>query len=217
MKRHGVIFDCDGTLVDSLGDAIGSYNYAFDKIGEPRRPLTEIKKYFGASADRIFTSLLGSQERGLRAFEYYKEHQTQMAPGLALHSGIRELLEILAENDVPMAVVTGRHADDMKIVLDPHEIVHHFITLVADSQLPRSKPAPDGILLAASRMGLDPVHALYVGDSLTDVQAAHAAGATAVAALWDPLAKRSEMASENPRYIAQVPHEVWLCYRDFSG
>lgn len=217
MKKHGVIFDCDGTLVNSLEQALDSFNYALDCIGEEPRSLEQIKRYFGAAADRILTRILGDEAKGLKAFEYYKEHQTQLAPQISLHDGVRELLETLISHEVPMAIVTGRHAEDLEIVLGPHKISHYFVTLIADSQLPRSKPAPDGILLAASRMGLAPEKTLYVGDSPTDIQAAHAAGAKAVAALWDRLAHHDQMAQENPDYLAPRAQDVWIRFQEFSS
>lgn len=217
MAAHGIIFDCDGTLVNSLDQALESFNFALDQLGEKPRSPDEIKKYFGAAADRILISLIGDREKGLKAFEAYKDHQTLLAPRISLHEGVRELLETLAAHKVPMSVVTGRHEEDLEILLKPHKIHHYFVTLIADSQLPHSKPAPDGILLAASRMGIDPAHAIYVGDSQSDVQAAHAAGAQAVAALWDPLAKPELMALERPRYSVRRPIDVWESFKDFSG
>jgi HAD superfamily hydrolase (TIGR01549 family) len=165
MKNFGVIFDCDGTLVDSLGQAMESFNYALDRMHEKPRTEQEIKKFFGAAADRIFFGLLGDEDKALRAFEFYKEHQTELSRSIKLHEGVKDLLIKLHANSVPMAIVTGRHEEDLDIVLKPHRIHDYFVTLVADNQLPHSKPAPDGILLAALRMKLRPENTFYVGDS----------------------------------------------------
>ena len=63
MQNYGIIFDCDGTLVDSLGAAMESFNYALNKIGFKPRDEQEIKRYFGAGADRIFTAILQRRRR----------------------------------------------------------------------------------------------------------------------------------------------------------
>ena len=215
-SARGIIFDCDGTLVDSLGAALESFNFAIVKMGEPPKTPQEIKKYFGASADRILIQLLNDQQRGLEAFEIFKDHQTELASQTKLHPGISDLLDTLLAHEVPIAIVTGRHEQDLEIVLKPHKISQRFITLVADNHVPESKPAPDGIRLAASRMGLEPHNIMYVGDSPMDLQAAHASGAAAVAAMWDSLVKREAMLQEKPTFVAETPANVWQIYNEWA-
>ena len=217
MQSHGIVFDCDGTLVDSLGAAMESFNYALNKIGFKPRGEQEIKRYFGAGADRIFTAILGNEEEGLKAFEHYVDHQSELAMRIKLHDGVREMLENLAAGGVPMGVVTGRHARDLDVVLRPHKIADYFVTVIADNHLPKSKPAPDGILLAAQKMKLDPRRTLYVGDSVMDMQAAHGAGSAPVAALWDRLVKRSAMETEKPKYLAAHPSDIRRIFKTFTG
>jgi HAD superfamily hydrolase (TIGR01549 family) len=216
MKKYGIIFDCDGTLVDSLGHALESFNYALDRLGEPPRTIEEIKRYFGAGADRIFARLLKDERQALRAFEYYKEHQRELSGRLSLHEGVLDLLDTCRQHEVAISIVTGRHSDDLDIVLKPQGIADRFVCLVTDNQVPSPKPAPHGILLAASRMGLDPQCTFYVGDSHIDIQAAHAAGAQAVAALWDPQVVFEQMQSEKPHHFARQPADVWSIFQSFT-
>lgn len=217
MNQHGIIFDCDGTLMDSLGRAMESFNHALDRVGAWPRTPEQIKAHFGSSADRIFSRLLGDESLGARAFAFYLEHQTELAESTKVHQGVLELLDVLTENKVPIAIVTGRHHEDLEIVLKPHALSGRFLTMVADSHLTQSKPNPEGILLACRRMGVAPKNALYVGDSIVDIQAAHAAGGTAVAALWDNLVKPEDMRAQNPKYLAEKPWDVWKHYLDFAG
>lgn len=213
MKKYGVIFDCDGTLVNSLGQALESFNYALAKIGEPPRKAEEIKKFFGRAADRIFLGVLGDEKKAMAAFNHYFDHQSQLALTMSLFPGIQELLDDLKVRGVPMAVVTGRHERDLAVILRPHKLHEYFVTLVADNQLPNSKPAPDGILIAAECMKLDPALTYYVGDSVIDIQAAKAAGAKGVAALWDPLAKAEAMKEEQPYFMAKTPHDLLALFQ----
>jgi HAD superfamily hydrolase (TIGR01549 family) len=215
-KNFGIIFDCDGTLVDSLGQAMASFNYALDRMHEEPRTEQEIKKFFGSAADRIFFGLLGNEDKALRAFEFYKEHQTELSRTMKLHVGVQDLLNTLHSNEVPMSVVTGRHEQDLAIVLAPHKISEYFVTLVTDNQLPHSKPAPDGILMAAARMKLNPENTFYVGDSAIDMEAAHAAGAQAVAAMWDKLVIPDMMKAQKPQFFAQHPMDVWTHFLGFD-
>ena len=206
----GVVFDCDGTLVNSLGYALESFNHALVAIGEAPRTVEEIKRFFGAGADRIFLGLLGGdREKARRAFDAYFDHQSSLAEKMAPFPGVVELLERLKGAGLPLAVVTGRHERDLGAILAPHRVKEYFVTLIADNHLPHSKPAPDGILLAAERMGLRPEQLIYVGDSPMDMKAARAAGAAPVAALWDELAHREQMVAEQPAFLAPTPLDVW--------
>ncbi len=210
IKFRGVIFDCDGTLIDSLGYALESFNYALAQIGEGPKTAAEVKRFFGRAADRIFFGLLRDEQKALSAFEHYFEHQSGLAVGMRLFPGIRNLLEQIHEKKIPMAVVTGRHERDLLAVLAPHELDKFFITLVSDNQLSYSKPHPEGILRAAKIMGIDPKECIYVGDSVTDIQAAHAAGAAGIGAYWDSLADPVALQNERPYLLAKSPDEIWV-------
>lgn len=213
-KNYGIIFDCDGTLTDSLSQALDSLSFALAQVGATPPSHEEIKRYFGAGADRILNRILGDEEKGLVAFQHYLDHQSELAARTRLHPGVRQLLEHLAAQEVPVAVVTGRHARDLEVVLGPHKLDTYFVTLVADNHVPRSKPDPAGVLMAAKCMGLPPENTLYVGDAIYDVQAAHAAGSVAVAALWDALAKPDELYAERPAFSAHTPMEVWSFFTE---
>jgi len=207
-QHSGVLFDCDGTLVDTLGDAMGSFMYAFEQVGSGALPEGDLRHRFGQSADKILLQLIGDQAKAHEAFGHYLEHQTKLAQSAPLHAGIRELLDQLRQAGVPLGLVTGRHALDLELILKPHDLAPYFAVLVADSQLARPKPAPDGLLLACNTLGLDPARTLYVGDSVNDLLAAHAAGCVPVAALWDGLANEEELAAGKPACLARVPADV---------
>ena len=213
MSNYGIIFDCDGTLVDSLSATLTSFHYAIMQVEGKERSSPEITKYFGRAADFIFINVLGDEEKGLLAFSHFKEHQALQT--LHLHEGIAEMLENIIEQKIPMGIVTGRHSDDLEIMLRPHGISKHFVTMITDNQLKQPKPSPEGILLAASKMGLNPGNTLYVGDSPMDIQAARAAGATSVAALWDLPAERSVLENEHPDFLAERPEDVLRIFKEF--
>ena len=209
MKKRGLIFDCDGTLVDSLGYALESFNYALAEIGESPRTVEEIKRYFGLGADKIFTQLLGDSKKGLLAFESYISHQSKLALDMKLHAGIRDLLNLAKSEKLLMGVVTGRHSRDMHLVLNPHQLTDYFQILISDDHVQNSKPAPDGIILAMKKLGLVPSDVCYIGDSIVDIQAAHAAGCMAIAAIWDKHANKDIMLNENPHLLANTPKDIW--------
>lgn len=208
-NKIGVIFDCDGTLVNSLNVVMDSYNYALEMIGEPYREPDEIKKFFGAGADRIFLQLLGDEKKALKAFDYYFDHQSKLVHTMHIFPGIAKLLDNLKAAGIPMGIVTGRHSKDLDAICTHHKLSEYFKSMICDNHLPKSKPAPDGILMAASQMNLAPQDTFYIGDSIMDMVAAHAAGSKPIAALWDSWSKIEDMKKELPVLLAHDPNDIW--------
>lgn len=217
MKNHALVFDCDGTLMDSLDQALESFHYTLQKMGEKPRTTAEIKSHFGVAADRIFFKVLGDATRAQEAYAIYKSYQAEIAPETKVYPGIRELLEKAQEAEVPLGLVTGRHLDDLKILLQPHGLLHYFHAVITDNELAESKPSPEGLLRAASRLGLPATQMLYVGDSISDIRAAQAAGASAVVALWDKEVDLDKVKAAHPNFIVQNPDELWNLFRTLSA
>jgi HAD superfamily hydrolase (TIGR01549 family) len=212
MKAKALIFDCDGTLMDSLGQALESFHYALDRLGEPRST-PDVIRYFGVSADRILLNLLGDAARAQKAYELYKEHQTRLAPGTLVYPGVSSLLEKARKASVPMGLVTGRHRQDLEILLQPHGLLSYFSVIVTDNELAQPKPSPEGLLKALHQLGLnDASRSFYIGDSLTDMQAAHAAGVKPIAALWDSKVDRQKLLTAEPYALAEHPDDVWSSF-----
>lgn len=212
MNAKALIFDCDGTLMDSLGQALESFHYALDRLGEPRST-PDVIRYFGVSADRILFNLLGDAARAQKAYEFYKEHQTRLAPATLVYPGVASLLEKARAASVPMAVVTGRHRQDLEILLKPHGLLNYFPVIVTDNELSQPKPSPEGLLKALHQLGLkDGSRSFYVGDSRTDIEAAHAAGVKPIAALWDSKVVRDKILQADPYALAEHPDDVWTTF-----
>lgn len=203
-----IIFDCDGTIMDSLGFAMDSFLYALEKIGRAPKGPEEIKQYFGSSADKIFLYYLKDQQLADRAFKLFLEHQEELSQETFLHSGMGEVIRVLKEKNYLLAIVTGRHTLDLEILLRPHGLLSLFDVAVADSDVATSKPSPEGIQLVLKKLGVDAQDACYIGDSAVDIRASHAASVTAVAALWDTHAKREELEAEAPHFMVERPIEL---------
>ena len=176
--KVGILFDLDGTLLDTLGDLTDATNYALRVHGYPERSISEIRRFVGnGAANQIRLSVPEGvdHEPVLATYKpYYDAHcQINTAP----YPGIIEALEEL--KDYPMAVVSNK----------PHSAVtvlakQYFGDIYArgeQADCPR-KPAPDMIKRTMADLGVDAC--VYVGDSEVDVKTARNAGVPCLAVLW---------------------------------
>jgi HAD superfamily hydrolase (TIGR01549 family) len=204
-----ILFDCDGTLLKSLGFGMDSYNLALAHVGARPHTPEEIKKFFGQSADKILHQLLGDKKKAQEAYEVYFKYEVDHVSRVNPHAGIVELLDNLKAAGFRMGVVTGRHSRDLELLFNHTKLHHYFEALVCDDHLIIPKPHPEGLFLAASRMNININDCYYVGDSVMDLQAANAAGAKGIAALWDQWAHEEEMKREMPAFMAKTPLDIW--------
>jgi HAD superfamily hydrolase (TIGR01549 family) len=209
MEKLGIVFDCDGTLIDSEDQVIQSIQFALDKMGRPEHSAPKIKKLFGPGADQILLKLLENDEHAAsEAFEHYLDSQTKKAMEMKVYPDIRKLLDTLKETGIPMGLVTGRHSRDLEIVLIAHELKKYFYVVVSDDDLKLPKPSPEGLINAAYLMKLPLQSIYYVGDAKTDIKTAKAAGALSVAALWDSRVEEDIMRAESPTLMAESPLDI---------
>lgn len=214
--QHAIIFDCDGTLTDSLDHALISFQYAVRRMDAHHITTENIHQYFGIAADKILFQLMDRDPlKSEEAFEHFLDHQRSLASQTKLFNGIPELLSTLMDRRIPLALVTGRHVRDLNIMLDEHQLQPYFSIMVTDDQVSSPKPNPEGILKAASHLGILPQNTLYIGDSPVDVEAAHRAGATSIAVVWDPHANRQALADKQPHFTVNDPSEILKIFDKF--
>ena len=210
---EGIVFDLDGTLVNSLSISFESFNFAMKHFGARSHSAEEIIGYGDYS--RMFSDTFGVA-LGPQAYELCLNHFQENLNQVPLHQGAGELLENLKSAGVPIAIFTGRPWDSTEVILKHHGLMDRFITVVAADHVGHPKPSPEGLHLALKRMNLTPARALMVGDSHMDMQAARMAGAHGVACLWDILASREVLERHDPAHWAEKPSDVWNIWLRFS-
>ena len=187
MRYKTVIFDLDGTLLDTLGDLSSSVNYALHRHGLPERSKADVRRFLGNGIRRLIEQSVpeGTTEEKtvavLQTFrEYYLIHSLdETAP----YEGIMELLHQLHEMDVATAIVSNK--------LDPavKELHQHFFSdtirvAIGESSSIRRKPAPDMVDECIRLLGCDRQSCLYVGDSEVDLQTARNASLPCCSVSW---------------------------------
>lgn len=179
MKRIGVIFDLDGTLLDTLGDLTDAVNYTLQQYGLHTWTAADIRRFVGTGARRLIELACdgkGDVDAILSAYkQYYDAHcQIKTAP----YPHIPEVLETLSKK-YPLAVVSNKPDAAVKLLC-----ADFFPKLFARGETPDCprKPAPDMLTKAMAELGVD--DCIYVGDSEVDVITANNAGIPCVSVLW---------------------------------
>ncbi len=190
MKQTGIIWDLDGTLLDTLQDLMDATNYALRTFGCPERNLDEIRSFVGNGAGLLIQRALPGTaqdpdwEEVLDCFRaYYDDHcRVKSAP----YPGIMDLLRQLKAEGYPMAVVSNKPDSAVKILCKDYfgDAGKLFTAVTGEvSGCPR-KPAPDLVYRAVDALGLKPQQCIYVGDSEVDVQTAANANMRCISVLW---------------------------------
>lgn len=185
-----ILFDCDGTLVDSQQVIVSAMSAAFARHGLTAPPREEILSIVGLSLREAVAALLVSEPDAPVAdvAEAYRTAYRDLAADEAarepLFPGARACVEALAaEPDTVLGVATGKSRRGLKRILAHHDLAHHFATLQTADDGP-SKPAPGLVLNALAETGAEPSRCVVVGDTIFDVEMALSAGARAVGVSW---------------------------------
>lgn len=175
----GILFDLDGTLLDTLEDLKDAVNYALQAHGYPTRTLEEVRRFVGNGAAHLITLSVpegAAYEPVLETYRgYYQAHsQEKTAP----YPGILEALARIREK-YPIAIVSNKPDPAVKVLCK--DFFGDIYALGETPDCPR-KPAPDMLYKAMKALDID--RFVYVGDSDVDVITARAAGAKCVSVLW---------------------------------
>jgi phosphoglycolate phosphatase len=180
---RALVWDMDGTLLDSSVAVPAAFAAALARMGGPVVTAAQvIAAYPLGTAEVILAHLAGREATAQEVAEYY---QQLGAAAVRPYRGVPEVIAELARRGLPVAVVTGASSRAAGILLAAAGLTADV--LVGGDQVPRPKPAPDGLQRAARLVGVAPSELAYVGDSPTDMGAARAAGSHAAAAAWGHL------------------------------
>ena len=179
-----VLFDLDGTLVDSAPDIAHAANLALQDVGAVTRSEAEIRTYVGNGAERlIHRCLTGEREVDAPAslhyatYEAFQGHYARcLSDRTRVFPGVVETLERLGGAGILLGCVTNKPARFTLPLLEALDLARHFCVTVSGDTLPRKKPDPGPLLEAARRCAVTPDTCVMVGDSLADLGAARAAG-----------------------------------------
>lgn len=182
-----VIFDLDGTLLDTLEDLTDSVNYAMQKYGFPTHTIEEVRTFVGNGAPKLLERSIPqgvenpAYEEALAAFKaHYAEHcEDKTKP----YAGVPEMLARLKTEGYHLAVVSNKFDGAVKKLCQKY--FGEFISVsIGESAKVKRKPAPDTVYRALRELGCDASDAVYVGDSEVDIRTAKNAGLPCISVTW---------------------------------
>ena len=209
-KFDTLIFDLDGTLLDSQDFIIESFRHTFEKF----RPELDIKdeeydSFFGPTLYQTFSKYGESEEEIDEMIKYYREYNLKgYDDNVRLFPGVKDTLATLSKKGYKIAIVSSKASDLVKHTMELFNIDKYINLYLGNGDYDNPKPAPDGILKAVEE--LDAKKAAYIGDTLSDIEAAKAAKVKSIGVLY---IKNPEIYLENePDYVINKINElISLC------
>lgn len=179
----GVIFDLDGTLIDSKSVMRDAYFAAYDAVvGDSSPPaFSEYCRYLGQS----FPTILEKLGLPIEMMEIFVRESSLNIGKIILFDGVLDVLNELSRLGVPLAIATGKDHERATSILEHLNISHYFQMVVGSDDVPRQKPAPDMALCIVDRLNLQQSETLFVGDAVADLTCGRSAGLKTALALWD--------------------------------
>jgi HAD superfamily hydrolase (TIGR01549 family) len=181
---RAVLFDFDGTLIDTWRLYLESFRRSLEPHFQRLLTDLEILAYRPIAERRLLQGLVetGRFEEYFQSFlsHYRSLHDTHCD---GLYPGTRKMLNGLRDHGYKIGIVTGKSRDAWNLTWN-HSHLEPFDVVLTDDDVQQPKPHPHGLLAALRAMEVEPAQALYIGDSLLDCQAAHAAKIRFGAALW---------------------------------
>jgi pyrophosphatase PpaX len=205
MRFPVVLFDLDGTLVDSAAVILGSFHHATETVLQRRFPDEQIlARVGGTNLDHQMRML--DSEHVDELVRVYREHNDPQYSDLPCFDGIVTVLSRLKGEGRRLGVVSAKRKVTVERVFDGAEIREYFDVVVGSDDTERHKPDPEPLRRALELLGADPRDAAYVGDSPFDVACARAAGVYSVAVGWGGIHRVEDADAfvETPRELLGV-------------
>lgn len=212
MEIQAVIFDLDGTLLNTLDDIADSANRVLRKAGLPVHPIDSYRYFVGEGLQRLVERIVPEEKRNSETIknlienfrqDYGQNWKNKTAP----YSGIAEMLDGLGNKGIKLGILSNKPHEFTVICVREFLDKWTFDVVLGKQEGKPRKPDPAGALESARRLGMQTEKVLYVGDTATDMKTARAAGMIAVGALWG-FRTEEELLENGASHIVSHPGQV---------
>ena len=208
-----ILFDCDGTIVDSAGIIHTCMQKTFREAGLSAPDFAQTKSIIGLTLDVAIAQMLerAIDERIHQMVARYKHHNVTMRAQQTVHEpffdGVESLLDVLAGKDeILVGIVTGKSRRGLNALLEKHAFGRSVVTSRTADECP-SKPHPAMVLECCDEAGVDPIQTVVVGDAIYDMQMARSAGALAIGVSWG-YSTTAALQDAGAHHVVDHPHAV---------
>lgn len=210
MSITTIVFDLDGTLLDTLEDLTDSVNYALKTCGYPIRSLEEIKSFVGNGVEVLMSLAVPKdtqRDNCLGCLEIYRAHYSQnMQNKTRPYPGILNMLQTLSEKGYKLAIVSNKYDSAVKALCKDYYSKYIKIAIGESKGIPK-KPAPESVFRAIEELSSSVGESIYVGDSEVDVRTAHNAGLKCIGVTWG-FRDRLVLEASGCDFIIDKPEEI---------
>jgi len=207
MRYPTVLFDLDGTLVDSGEIILSSFRHATKTVLAREIPFEELAAAVGGS--NIHEQMRAfDEERTDELVRVYREHNEPLHDDLVAFEGIERVLERLKTEGRQLGIVTAKRRKTVDLAFAILPLEHFFDTVVTSEQTEHHKPHPEPVLTALERLGAEPGEAAFIGDSPFDMGAGKAAGVFTVAVSWGKIHPVERLRATGADAVVHSPEEL---------
>lgn len=218
MKKYdAVIFDLDGTLLDTLEDLMASVNHALTVFHMPPRSLEDIRHFVGNGVQRLIELAVpdGTEPEMMeKVFAVFKEHYAiHCNDKTGLYPGIPELLGELKARGFKMAIVSNKLQEGVDALSEQYFLSYTRVAIGAREGIAK-KPAPDTVIEALKILGITKEQAVYVGDSEVDIATAANAGMDCITVEWGFRTRKEQEAAGGKVFVSSPEEIIQLLYKE---
>jgi pyrophosphatase PpaX len=207
MRFPVVLFDLDGTVIDSGAIILASMRHAAREVLGADVPDEQLMAAVGGPGLEAQMHAL-APDRAEELVTVYRAHNEPLHDELACCAGMEDVLVRLKAEGRRLGIVTAKRRQTVELAFERLPIEHLFETVVGGDETERHKPDPQPLLLGLERLDARPEEAAYVGDAPFDIKAAKAAGLFAVGVTWGGIHARERLEAEEPDALIDTPEEL---------
>ncbi len=207
-----VLFDLDGTLLDTAPDFATTLNSLLNEKGLPSLPFKEIRETVSHGARALVNLGFGLEPSHpdfahlhQRLLELYYDNLTAATQPFP---GVEELLLFLDRKNIPWGIVTNKPVRYTEPLMQVMNFSPTYTTLVCPEHVTNTKPHPEPLLLACEQIGNEPKNTIYIGDHQRDIAAGQAAGMLTIAASYGYLAEQEDISAWGADYVVTTTLEI---------